>query len=127
MKKILLIDDDQEDADILQDALAEVSHDIDFSWHPGSEDILRSMGKLGSLPDIIFLDINLGAIKGWEYLKDFKSNPELQHIPVIIYTTSSRVEERQIAGKLGAAGFIVKPWNYQSLIDLLIPIVHPLS
>lgn len=56
---------------------------------------------------------------GLEFLRQIKSNPDIQGIPIIILSTSSEQKTIDTAIGLGAAGFIIKPSNYYSLVEIL--------
>ena len=58
-------------------------------------------------PDIIFLDINLPRISGWECLKQFKTENHLKAVPVIIYSTSSQPKEKEEHGHRHADDYSV--------------------
>jgi CheY-like chemotaxis protein len=74
------------------------------------------------IPNVIFLDINMPQMNGWQCLSALKSDPATKEIPVIIYSTSSHERDKQIAMELGASGFITKPSNYHSLRSILTSI-----
>jgi CheY-like chemotaxis protein len=59
-------------------------------------------------PDVIFLDLNMPLMDGFEALKLIKGNEKLKDIPVYVLTTSRREEDKKIALELGAAGFYSK-------------------
>jgi len=118
MPRILLIDDDKEDAEIFQLALEEVNPTVSFYWSDGCEEVEHIIKRIPS-PDIIFLDINMPAISGWDCLTQIKKKTELRNARVIMYTTSSRPAEKEIAKNLGADDFITKPNNYQLLKTML--------
>ena len=78
-------------------------------------------------PDLIFVDLNMPEMNGWQCLAALKSNPKLKGIPVIIYTTSSNPRDREIAMDLNAHGLIVKPSSQKLLEQILATIVCKLD
>jgi CheY-like chemotaxis protein len=68
---------------------------------------------------MIFLDLNMPMMNGKEFLQELKKTESFGQIPVIIYTTSSRPEDREQSLQLGASDFLVKPNNYRSLCEQL--------
>ncbi len=121
MNKIfLLADDDSDDADMFREILSEIDASIIFhrSWS-GHEvlDILND--KSLRHPDIIFMDINMPGMNGWQCLAKLKSNEAHKHIPVIMYSTSSHQRDAEIALDLGALGFLTKPDNSRELKNIL--------
>jgi len=123
MKKILLIDDDREDAEIFRDALETVNPAAAFYWIDGSGEIKSIIGKTVPIPDLIFLDINLIRTTGWDWLNMLKGEPAFSSIPVVMYTTSNRAEEKERAGDLGAIAFVTKPNSYTDLETALASLV----
>ena len=120
MKTVLLIDDDQDDSELFKEAIEEVNPEISFHHiEDGNQAIRELIDHRTLFPDLIFLDINLPMISGWECLKQFKGEQHLHKVPVIIYSTSSQTNEKETASRLGAAGFITKPDDYQQLKAVL--------
>ncbi|MBA3704698.1 MAG: response regulator [Bacteroidetes bacterium] len=87
--RILLVDDDPDDCMFFKDVLNELSISSEFTTIDG-EGLMRYLSKNKShlLPDVIFLDLNMPSKNGFECLENIKSKKKLQHIPVIIYSTS---------------------------------------
>lgn len=117
-KRILLIDDDRDDAELLEGALGEVDDAASFFYIEDARKALHTLRQqLIPLPDIIFLDINMPLVSGWDCLREFKADELLQKVPVIIYSTSSHQKEISLAAHLGAVSFFTKPNNYIELIE----------
>jgi len=124
MKQVLLIDDDRDDADLFKEALFEINSTIVFQHYEDSKAGLKLLlEKQTELPDLIFLDINMPIVSGWQCLTEFKKADHLKHIPVIMFTTSSQTSEKEIADELGAEGFITKPSEYKALKELLSSVI----
>src|SRR6476469_4442559 len=120
MIQVLLIDDDRDDAELFKEALSEINSSIVFEHYKDSKTGLRVLlDKHTNLPDLIFLDINMPIVSGWQCLSEFKKTDHLKHIPVIMFTTSSQMKEKETAKQLGAEGFITKPNEYKALKELL--------
>ncbi len=67
------------------------------------------------LPDLIFLDLHLPKVDGLEVLRRIQDNKNLRKIPTIVLTTSANSSDKDIAYRLGAAGYHIKPVNSKSL------------
>lgn len=118
--RILLIDDDTDDRELFCEALATVDPVIVCDYAiDGAEALLRLVNKELSEPDIIFLDINMPVMNGWQFLRKLKNEDAYKHIPVIVYSTSSNLRDRQIADEMGALCFITKPHAFRILQSLL--------
>ncbi len=68
--------------------------------------------------DLIFTDINMPNMDGLEFIKRCKEDEMFKAIPIIVITTEDGVEDRQRAMELGAAGFVSKPLDKQSILDI---------
>ena len=120
MKQVLLIDDDRDDAELFGEALMEIDASVIFKHYQESIVGLKALlTDLTDLPDLIFLDINMPIVSGWECLAQFRKTDHLKNIPVYIFTTSSQTREKEIAKELGASGYITKPSEYNALKELL--------
>jgi CheY-like chemotaxis protein len=118
--RFLLIDDDTDDRELFSEALAAVDPIIvcDHATD-GAEALDRLLNKEISAPDIIFLDINMPIMDGWQFLSRLKSEADFRHIPVIVYSTSSNLKDKHIADAMGALCFITKPHAFRMLQNLL--------
>ena len=125
MKKILLIDDDLDDAELFKEALSEADDTAFFEYYDDGKKALQNLVlNPAQVPDIIFLDINMPSISGWDCLKALKADKKLRKIPVIMYSTSNHKREMGIATELGAADFIIKPHNYLELKEKLLKAIN---
>jgi len=68
--------------------------------------------------DLIFTDINMPNMDGLEFIKRCKEDEMFQHIPIIVITTEDGVEDRERALHLGATGYVTKPLNRDSIIEI---------
>ena len=123
--KIMIIDDDPDDIELFCEALSEIDKNIECITASNGEAGLRLLNKPDTvLPDYIFLDLNMPALNGKQCLTSLKANPRLQHIPVIIYTTSKLHEDKEETKKLGAASFITKPSKLSELRKAIASILQ---
>lgn len=119
----LLIDDDADDSELFREALEETDPQITLLCAGNGEEALKRL-KEPPLPSLIFLDINMPRMNGWECLKRLKQIPEYKCIPVIMYSTSSHQREIDIAVDLGALSFFTKPHSYSELRKMINQIVE---
>ena len=59
--------------------------------------------------DLLLLDIKLPSRDGWSILEEMKNTPKLSMVPVIIFTASADISNRDRALKMGAADYLIKP------------------
>ncbi len=111
---VLLIDDDLEEAHIFREALEEVNPRSACYYARSGPDALLKM-ETGEImqPDIIFLDLSMPDMNGWDFLSLLKSNPRYEPIPVVIYTQSKWNADKPLPP--GFLHYFVKPDNFESL------------
>jgi CheY-like chemotaxis protein len=110
-KIVLLIDDDEDDREMLQQALHAIDgeHKIVMA-HDGKDGLkkLTNLSASDSLPCLIVLDINMPKLDGKQAFVAIKGDPTLSKIPVVIFSTSSSQLDRMFFEKYNTAYF-VKP------------------
>jgi len=113
--RILLIDDDADDQLIFREIIEEISPDIQcLAVHNGLEAIDKLAG-MNPGPTMIFLDLNMPFISGWECWDRIRKDDGMSHIPVVIMTTSDNQADKKRALELGARAFITKTADLVSL------------
>ncbi|MBV9962466.1 MAG: response regulator [Parafilimonas sp.] len=118
--RFLLVDDDPDDVAIFKDILNEVNPAIDFVSAGDGFAALETLKKQqNSLPDIIFLDLNMPRMDGKECLSQLKKDAQFKRIPVIMYTTSCQSKDIEETMLKGAICFITKPTNLKELKNIL--------
>lgn len=121
---ILVADDDEEDRQLIKDALEEsrLLNPVDFV-HDG-EQLMNYLTSAPGLPGIILLDLNMPKKDGREALLEIKSHPKLKRIPVIILTTSKAEEDIVRTYGLGVNSFITKPVTFSALVRVLTKVAE---
>lgn len=117
---VLLIEDDPGDALMIREALDEASVPIRLARARNGRQALRYLRRAGTrLPDIVLLDLSLPGRHGLAVLADLKTDQRLRDIPVVIVTALRRPGEQERGQALGASGFIVKPTDFDGLVDMV--------
>jgi CheY-like chemotaxis protein len=124
MTTLLIVDDDADDIQIFCDAAYELDKTIHCFSASNGEAGLELLKNAIVKPDFIFLDLNMPRMNGNQFLVQLKKDPLLQHIPVIIYTTSKREKDAADTLKLGAAYFLTKPVKFTELKKALSAILE---
>jgi CheY-like chemotaxis protein len=120
--KVLLADDDNDDREIFSEALASIGADVLYEGVVDGVEVIDTLAGDAYRPNIIFLDINMPVMNGWDVLKKIKSDNQYNDIPVIVYSTSSGEKEKRTAFDLGALCFVTKPES-MLLIKAMLEIV----
>jgi two-component system cell cycle response regulator DivK len=112
MSRILLVEDNELNRDMLSRRLIRRGYQVDMA-----ED-----GKAGlqmadaSVPDLILLDLSLPEMDGWEVLRRLKQNPKLNQIPVMALTAHALVTDRARALEAGFNDYDIKPVEITRLL-----------
>lgn len=120
---VVYIDNDAEDFELFLEAAKTVNPNVDCLYLTNGRDAINLLSKTSSVPEYIFLDVNMPIMSGRECLVKLKQIPALQSVPVFMYSTSSNPKEIANFKDLGAADFIVKPSTYTRLIQILEPLL----
>jgi CheY-like chemotaxis protein len=123
--EFLLVDDDSDDSELFCEALHEVDNSVHCHFALDGQDALNKLPSLA--PDVIFLDINMPGMNGWDCLNKLKSDPDCKHIPVIMYSTSSHKTEVEKAFDMGAHSFFSKPSDYKQLKKVLRELIDKIN
>jgi CheY-like chemotaxis protein len=102
--------------------LNEIDSSIKFYSASNGKELLEKL-RAGEDPEIIFLDINMPEMGGWEALENLKMEGALKNIPVIMYSTAGAKLNGAKAVKSGAIAFYEKPSNFLVLKEFLAHIV----
>ncbi len=119
IKKFLLADDDQDDTDLFHEALRNIDQSIELYSAQNGKEALKKLTQQQADPEIIFLDINMPEMNGWDCLVNLKKNHQLKDIPVVMFSTSPASLNGKKAIEAGAVGFLEKPSSYLKLKDFL--------
>ena len=124
LKRILLVEDNQYDVELILAALAEnnLSSEV-MIVRDGAEALnylyLRGPSELPpeSYPAVVLLDLKLPKIDGLEVLERIKSDPALKSIPVVMLTSSREEPDITRCYQLGVNSYIVKPVNFEGFVE----------
>jgi CheY-like chemotaxis protein len=120
-RPILLVEDNPMDADLTRRAFTRrrVINPIEVARDGEEALTFLARWEAGEPPPVvILLDINLPKVNGLEVLRQYKSYPVSQRIPVIVLTTSAEDRDIQTAYSLGANSYIVKPVDFEKFLDV---------
>lgn len=124
--QILLADDDKDDRFLFREALSELPVATSLETvHDGEQLMSYLTEHEGTLPDVLFLDLNMPRKNGFECLTEIKLNDKLKDLPVVMFSTSfprdAHYEQDLInmLYKIGAHDYIRKPANFTELKQII--------
>lgn len=115
MKNALVIDDNRDTADTLCKMLDLLDIKAVAAYGPRSAMVILKETP----PDIIFLDINMPGVDGFEVMAYLRRIPELNNVPVVFVTSDDQPETASKARKTGGLLLIVKPVSFDGLESAL--------
>ncbi len=113
---LLLADDDQDDCLLFKDALDDLQVAAKLTAVNDGEQLINFFENIDfSMPDALYLDLNMPRKNGFDCLKEIKQNEKLKIIPVFIFSTSYDPEMVNKLHELGANYYIQKPVDFSKL------------
>lgn len=117
---ILCADDDEDDIQMLQEAIREVDDRYRLMKARDGIDALNQLDTLkdsGTLPCLVVLDINMPKLDGRQTFLSIRNNQAFAHIPVVIFSTSSSPLDKMFFAHKDVE-YITKPINYDFLLEV---------
>ena len=112
MKKILLVEDNEMNRDMLSRRLARKGYEVLLALD-GEEAVRMTRAHA---PDVVLMDMSLPVLDGWEATRRLKADPETARIPVIALTAHALPAERDRALEAGCVAFETKPIDFPKLL-----------
>ena len=124
---ILIAEDGEDDAFFLRRAMRKLGWTNPVQILTDGGEVLNYLKGEGKhhdraqfpFPSVLFMDIKMPRVNGFEVLQWLRDHPECKVIPVIMFSTSGRPEEVERAYQLGANAYIVKPTTNEELQEIL--------
>ena len=113
MTKILLVEDNEMNRDMLSRRLQKNGYEVVLAID-GEEGMAKAQSEL---PALILMDMSLPGIDGWEATRRLKAAPQTQKIPVIALTAHAMTDDRDKALAAGCDDFDTKPVELSRLLS----------
>ncbi len=113
MTKILLVEDNQMNRDMLSRRLARKGYEVVIAID-GQQGVEMARSET---PDLILMDMSLPVLDGWEATRQLKGAPETQAIPVIALTAHAMAGDREKAVEAGCNDYDTKPIKLPRLLE----------
>jgi CheY-like chemotaxis protein len=129
---ILLVEDNPADVKITQRAIRESALPVELLVVRDGQEAVDYLLRQGThahddgwrSPDLILLDLNLPRLNGRQVLERIRATPALRAVPVIVLTTSNRLEDVREMYAAGANTYIQKPPDFARFVQVLQTIQH---
>lgn len=112
MKKVLIVDDEQDIVESLQFVLEASGFECHCAYN--GEDGLNLAREI--LPDLIILDVMMPKINGYKICRLLKYDTKYKNIPILMVTARSQNEDKQIGEETGVDEYITKPFELDDIV-----------
>jgi CheY-like chemotaxis protein len=122
---VLIAEDDPDDRFLMEQVFEELGCKGALRFVEDGEELMDYLLRRGQYgnpghspqPSLILLDLNMPRKDGRQALLEIKGVPDLQKIPIIVWTTSDFEEDRTKCQEAGAIAYVTKPTAYARLVD----------
>lgn len=115
MTKILAVDDSISIRQMVSHTLMDAGYEVETA-NDGREALSKAQGTRF---DVVISDVNMPNMGGFELVKAIRGNPHYKFIPILMLTTETSMEKKQQGKLVGATGWLVKPFNPDTLLKTL--------
>ncbi|MBV7297854.1 response regulator [Enterovibrio paralichthyis] len=115
MRKILAADDSVSIRQMVSHTLKEAGYQVETA-NDGAEALNKA--KAGQY-DVIISDVNMPNMDGLEFVRQLRAVPQYKFTPILMLTTETSAEKKSMGKSAGATGWIVKPFNPDTLLKTL--------
>lgn len=113
-KKLMCIDDSSTIRNLVKNSVTPMGWDV-IEAENGQD----ALDKLDNNPNFFVVDVNMPVMNGFEFITELKKKSEFSSFPVVFLTTESSDEMKQKGKQLGVNGWIVKPFERETLIKII--------
>jgi two-component system cell cycle response regulator DivK len=111
-KRILIVEDTEDNRRIMRDLLSNAGFDI-IEAHDGQAAVAAAANYV---PDLILMDIQLPVLNGYEAIRRIKADPKLQAIPIVAVTSYALTGDKESARAAGCDRYVAKPFSPRQLL-----------
>ncbi|MCX6138281.1 MAG: response regulator [Ignavibacteriales bacterium] len=116
-KKILLVEDDEDNRDLVQFVLSRSRLGSTLLIAENGQQAVE-MAK-AEMPDLILMDMQMPVMDGWTAVPLIKADPSTKHIPIIAFTAQAKVEDKARTIEIGCVEHYSKPMDPEELLGLI--------
>lgn len=122
---ILLVDDDPDEYLLFEDALRELPQSPRLQYARDGQQLMQLLADdQAVLPAIIFLDLNMPRMNGFECLKFIRKSTRFANLPIVIFSTSSQAQAIDTVYEQGANYYVRKPNTFSMLKEAIARVLE---
>ena len=115
MTKILAVDDSVSIRQMVSHTLRDAGYEVETA--NDGQDALNKVAS--SKFDVVISDVNMPNMGGFELVKALRGKPQYKFVPILMLTTETSTEKKQQGKSAGATGWLVRPFNPETLLKTL--------
>jgi twitching motility two-component system response regulator PilH len=115
MNTVLVVDDVESELALIGGILKEAGFQVRQA-SDGDEAIAQIQDQP---PDLVVLDVIMPRMNGFEVIRELRSNPKTEHLPVVFCTQKDTEIDRAWGTELGADAYLGKPFESQQLVEMI--------
>lgn len=119
MTKILAVDDSVSIRQMVSHTLKDAGYQVETA-NDGKDALNKVMGTKF---DVVISDVNMPNMGGFELVKALREKPQYKFIPILMLTTETSADKKMQGKSAGATGWLVKPFNPETLLKTLKRVV----
>ena len=119
INNVLLAEDDEDDVHLFKTVLAELNQDILVTVTTDGNLLMAFLNQATTLPEMIFLDLNMPNKNGFECLREIRGNEKWNSIKIFVLSTSTRPQHIEDSYKGGADLYLAKPTSYTQFKNMI--------
>lgn len=117
---ILIAEDDPDDALLLKDAFSEINQTA-ITFLNNGKLLVEHIQKLlqnNEQPNLVVIDLNMPVLDGRDVINELKKSVAIQHIPLVVLSTTKDKDDIAAIIALGASDFFTKPSSFNDLVKI---------
>jgi two-component system alkaline phosphatase synthesis response regulator PhoP len=116
-KKIVIVDDEVHIRALIEQTLEDLEddHDVELFTASNGQEGLDLITE--EKPDLVFLDVMMPLMNGYDVCKNVMQNPELGHVKIVLLTAKGQEADRERGLSSGATEYMTKPFDPDDLLD----------
>jgi CheY-like chemotaxis protein len=119
INNVLLAEDDEDDVHLFKTVLAELNQDILVTVTTDGNLLMAFLKQASTLPEMIFLDLNMPYKNGFECLSEIRGNEKWNSIKIFVLSTSTQPQHIEDSYKGGADLYLAKPTSYTQFKNMI--------
>jgi CheY-like chemotaxis protein len=116
---ILLVEDDEDDQRFFNLCLTRLKREVMCIVANDGIEAIEKLASMETLPNVIFLDINMPRMDGFECLRRIRESDNLKQLPIVMFSTAHKDFAEKKSLELGANRFIQKPTSLGEFCNVI--------